>query len=192
MAKNHILAISFGFKLNSNLKPVDIENNHHVNLFVSTDSILLVSLSRRMKKCCSFRRSVKTRNRERRRITLQSKQNILVSKFAKFGLVKGRTFANPAAHPYPNYTGVPPGGGSDKHPPAISNYYWYLTSPFFIRKNMVKIFAFFHWGGSPEPPEPPLDPPQTCISVICLIIRRVIVVPLRTIKSIMKRMTNSK
>ena len=32
-----------------------------------------------------------------------------VTKFAKFTLVKGRTFASPVAHPYPNYMGVPPG-----------------------------------------------------------------------------------
>ena len=32
-----------------------------------------------------------------------------VTKFANFTLVKGRTFANPAAHPHPNYMGVPPG-----------------------------------------------------------------------------------
>ena len=31
-----------------------------------------------------------------------------VTKFAKFGLVKGRTFAKPAAHPHPNCMGVPP------------------------------------------------------------------------------------
>ena len=31
-----------------------------------------------------------------------------VTKFAKFGLVKGRTFANPAAHPHPNYMRVSP------------------------------------------------------------------------------------
>ena len=30
-------------------------------------------------------------------------------KFAKSSLVKGRIFANPAAHPHPNYMGVPPG-----------------------------------------------------------------------------------
>ena len=29
-----------------------------------------------------------------------------------FGLVKGTTFANPAAHPHPNYMGVPPGQAS--------------------------------------------------------------------------------
>ena len=38
-----------------------------------------------------------------------------VTEFAKFGLVKGRTFANPVAHPHPNYMGVRPvyrrGGG---------------------------------------------------------------------------------
>ena len=32
-----------------------------------------------------------------------------VTKFAKFGPVEGRTFANPAVHPHPNYMGVPPG-----------------------------------------------------------------------------------
>ena len=30
-----------------------------------------------------------------------------VTKFAKFSLVKGMTFANPAAHPHLNYMGVP-------------------------------------------------------------------------------------
>ena len=38
-----------------------------------------------------------------------------VTKFSKFGLVKGRTFANPAAHPHPSYMGVE---GS----PAYSSY----------------------------------------------------------------------
>ena len=32
-----------------------------------------------------------------------------VTKFTKLSLVKGRTFANPEAHPYPNYMSVPPG-----------------------------------------------------------------------------------
>ena len=32
----------------------------------------------------------------------------MVTKFTKFSLVKGRTFANPASHPHPNYRyGVP-------------------------------------------------------------------------------------
>ena len=31
------------------------------------------------------------------------------NKINKIGQVKGRTFANPAAHPHPNYTRVPPG-----------------------------------------------------------------------------------
>ena len=31
-----------------------------------------------------------------------------VTTCAKFGLLKGRTFVNPAAHPHPNYIGVPP------------------------------------------------------------------------------------
>ena len=35
-----------------------------------------------------------------------------VTVFAKFSLVKGRTFANPAVHPHPNYMGIPPGKGS--------------------------------------------------------------------------------
>ena len=40
--------------------------------------------------------------------------------------------------------GADPGfseGGSDKFPPTFSNGYCCLTSPFFARKNMVKIFA---------------------------------------------------
>ena len=37
-----------------------------------------------------------------------------VTKFAKFSLVKGRTFAIPAAHPHPNYMGVPTRGVRNK------------------------------------------------------------------------------
>ena len=48
-------------------------------------------------------------------------------------------------------------GGSDKRPPALSCCYCCLTSPFFKRKCMVLCFTL---GGSIEPPEPPLDPPQ--------------------------------
>ena len=36
-----------------------------------------------------------------------------VTKLAKFGLVNGRTFVNPASHPHPNYMGVPPPWGLD-------------------------------------------------------------------------------
>ena len=34
------------------------------------------------------------------------------------------------------------GGGADKDTPTLSNYYCCLTSPFFTKKIMVKIFAF--------------------------------------------------
>ena len=39
------------------------------------------------------------------------------------------------------------GRGSDKRPPTLSNCYCYLTSPFFTRKSVAKLFAF-HFRGS--------------------------------------------
>ena len=50
-------------------------------------------------------------------------------------------------------------GGSDKLPPTLSNCYCCLTSSFFTRKSVVKIFVFVSppLGGSTEPP---LDLPQ--------------------------------
>ena len=58
-------------------------------------------------------------------------------------------------------------GSSDKRLPALSNCYChsdFKTSPFFIRKGMVKIYFRFTLAGSTEPPEPPLDPPQPIAS----------------------------
>ena len=55
-------------------------------------------------------------------------------------------------------------GGSDKRPPALSNCYChsdFKTSPFFIRKSMVKIYFRFTLRDSTEPP---LDPPQPIAS----------------------------
>ena len=37
------------------------------------------------------------------------------TKFANVGLVKGRTFANPAVHPHRNDMGVPPPPGLSTH-----------------------------------------------------------------------------
>ena len=42
-------------------------------------------------------------------------------KVGKFGLVKGGTFANPVAHPHPNYMGVPPDPGTARRQRVWTN-----------------------------------------------------------------------
>ena len=37
--------------------------------------------------------------------------NFTLYRVTNFSLVKGKTFVNPVAHPYPNYMGVPPSLG---------------------------------------------------------------------------------
>ena len=77
-----------------------------------------------------------------------------VTIFAKFGLVKGRTFSNPEAHPHPNYMGVSLPGwisfqkvtASDKHDVVITrdrpatDLFQALIKFVTVVKNIQKIF----------------------------------------------------
>ena len=49
-----------------------------------------------------------------------------VTIFAKFGLVKGRTFANPMAHHHLNYMRVPPSPGTMTNAYCRCSSYWFL------------------------------------------------------------------